>query len=276
MKTGNATPAGWQLEDNSADAYEEYLAKAFAPWAEGLLSLAGVQAGEGVLDVACGTGIVARRAASRVGPAGRIAGIDLNENMLAVARRVSAGVRPAIDWRQADAAALPFPASTFDVVCCEQAVQFLADPAGAVREMHRVLAPGGRAAASVCRAIEHSPVYLAMAESLERHVGPAASAVMRSPFSPWRVDQLRRLFADAGFSAVRVTIEIGALRYPSVEELLRREAASSPLAGPIAALGEQVRNALIGELTDAVRDYVDDDGVACGVETYVVLAYKAA
>src|SRR5262245_35065637 len=276
MDSEHATLEGWQLERSSADAYERYLAAAFAPWAQALVGLAAVAEGERVLDVACGTGIVARSAAPRVGPSGTVAGVDFNGEMLRVARAVSAGTRPAIDWRQANAASLPFPPASFDASFCEQALQFFTDPGAAVREMHRVLAPGGRAAVTVCRAIEHSPVYLALADALERFAGREAGAMMRSPFSSWTVARLRGLFTDAGFSTVHVTIDVGAIRYPSAAELLRREAASSPLAGPIGALSAERRRALIDELQVATRDYVDDNGVMCSVESYVVLAKKAA
>jgi ubiquinone/menaquinone biosynthesis C-methylase UbiE len=141
---------GWQLEGNSAEAYERYLATAFSPWADALTAAAELTAGDRVLDVACGTGIVARHAARRVGAGGTVVGLDVNEAMLAVARSVSAGCEPSIEWRQGDAAYLPFPDRQFDAVFSEQAVQFFPAPLEALREMRRVLAAEGRAAISVC------------------------------------------------------------------------------------------------------------------------------
>jgi ubiquinone/menaquinone biosynthesis C-methylase UbiE len=265
---------GWQLEGDSAEAYEQYLAAAFKPWAEDLIRLAGLKEGERVLDLACGTGIVARQAAPKVGARGKVVGLDVNEGMLRVARAVSAGVRPPIEWRQGNAGELPFPVGTFDVAFCEQAMQFFSDPVAALGEMRRVLAPGARVAVSVCRPIRYSPAYVAMADALARHVGPEAGAMMRSPFCSWTVDQFRGLFTEAGFRDVRVTIEVGALRYPSVEEFLRREAASSPLAGPIGALSASARNDLVRDLEAKLSDRVDDDGVMCAIETYVALAHE--
>jgi hypothetical protein len=95
--------------------------------------------------------------------------------------------------------------------------------------------------------------------------------MMRSPFCKWRLDELRDLFREAGFG-MQVRI-VGSLRYPSCGEFLRREAASSPLAGPVSALGDDLRNELIRELEDALSDHVDDDGVVCVVESYVALAH---
>ena len=274
MKIPTDLTEGWQLEGGGAEAYERYLASAFSPWARKLTELAEVGEGDRVLDVACGTGIVARHAAERAGAAGAIVGIDLNEDMLRVARSVSVAIRPEIEWRRGNATELPFPDEAFDVVCCEQAIQFFSDPVKALGEMRRVMAPGARAALSVCRPIEHSPAYVALAGLLDRQVSPQAGAMMRSPFCTWRLEELRGLFREAGFEGAQVRIEVGSLRYPSCREFLRREAASSPLAGPISALRDDVRNELIRELEVALSDHVDDDGVVCVIESYVAVAQR--
>jgi len=127
---------GWQLTGSSADAYEQLLVPAiFEPWAQGLVDLADPRLGEHVLDAACGTGVVARAAASRVGADGTVTGVDVNAGMLATAR----GSDAAIAWRHADVTALPFPDGTFDVVLCQQGFQFMADRDSAARELRREL-----------------------------------------------------------------------------------------------------------------------------------------
>ncbi len=166
----------------------------------------------------------------------------------------------------------PFDEKTFDAVCCEQGIQFFSEPGKALAEMRRVMTSSGRAAVSVCRPIVHAPAYVELARLLDRFVSPQAGAMMRSPFSTWTVDALRSLFQNAGFEDVRVRIEVGSLRYPSCQEFLRREAASSPLAGPIGSLSEDAREELIQHLEAALSDHVDDDGVVCVVESYVVVA----
>lgn len=274
MKVPTEVTEGWQLEGGGAEAYERYLASAFSPWARQLTELAEVREGDRVLDIACGTGIVARHAAERAGAAGTIVGLDLNEEMLRVARAVSAATRPAIEWWQGNATELPFPDEAFDVVCCEQGMQFFSDPVKALGEMRRVMARGARAAISVCRPIEYSPAYVALAGLLERYVSPQAGAMMRSPFCRWSLEDLRHLFLNAGFEGVRLRIEPGSLRYPSSREFLRREAASSPLAGPVSALAAGTRDELIRNLEVALSDHLDDDGVVCVVESYVALARR--
>jgi ubiquinone/menaquinone biosynthesis C-methylase UbiE len=259
---------GWQLQGPSAQAYEEYLATEFRPWAEALVRLADVREGDRVLDVACGTGIVARGAAAKVGARGKVVGVDLNEEMLGVARATS----PAIEWRRGSAMELPFPDESFDVALCQQGIQFFSEPVEALREMRRVLTPGGRAVLSVCRATDYCPTYAILATAIERYVGPEAGAMMRSPFSAWTIDTFRSLVLEAGFRNVRVKIEVSSLRYPSAAEFLRREAASSPLAGPIGGLSRFRRDELIEHLEASLADHRDDEGVVCPLETYVARA----
>jgi ubiquinone/menaquinone biosynthesis C-methylase UbiE len=266
---------GWQLEESSAEAYERYLVPLlFAPGAEYLIELAEPGMGERVLDVACGTGIVARRAAEWVGTDGRVVGLDMNEGMLGVARKASSDVRPAIEWQQGDAADMPFPDQAFDVVFCQQGLQFFPDRPAALGEMHRVLVPNGRLALSVLRSTEHNPGYRLLAEALERHVGPDAGAMMRSPFSSLSAEELRDLITGAGFREVRILLGIAPVRYPSVGKFVQWEGASSPLAGLIGALSYDVREALIGDLSQTLRTYADDDGIVFPAETYLAVAHR--
>lgn len=264
---------GWQVEQSASEAYEQYLVPPiFAPWADRLLEISDIHEGDRVLDVACGTGIVARHAASRVGTSGSVVGLDINEGMLAVAEETAADIQPSIEWRQGDATELPFSDERFDVVCCQQSLQFFDDPTAAVGEMRRVLTPGGRVALSVWRPLDYQPAYVVLADALERHIGDEAGAMMRSPFPEWDGDYLRTLASDAGFDNASITIEIGSVRYPSVEEFVRRETASSPLAEPIAAVEREVRDELIQEVENALHAYIDDEGIVAPMESHVVTA----
>ncbi len=265
----------WQIEGNAPEAYERYLVPAFfASWAEELVHRADIKEGEQILDAACGTGIVARTAALHNGNGSTISGIDVNEQMLSVARNVSSKLNVKIEWQQGDAAALPYPDRSFDVVFCQQGLQFVPDPSAVLREMYRVLAPGGRLALNVLRPLEHNPVYKPLSKALERHAGEEAGAMMRSPFPSWSIEQLRDLITDAKFEKVNITSVIKQVRFPSAEEFLRQEASSSPLAGPIAELDIDSRQALLSELEESLRDYTDDEGVVFPMETFIAVGYK--
>ena len=267
--------AGWQVEQSASEAYEQYLVPPmFAPWADRMLETSGVNEGDRVLDVACGTGIVARRAASRVSESGSVVGLDINERMLAVAAEITADLHYSIEWRQGEATELPFSDERFDVVCCQQALQFFDDPGAPVREMRRVLKPGGRAVLSVWRPLDYQPAYMVLADALEEYISDEAGTMMRSPFPAWDGKKLRTLAQDAGFDDVSVTTEIGSVRYPSVEEFVRREAASSPLAESITAVKREVRDELVGEIKDALQTYLDDEGIVSPMESYVVIAER--
>lgn len=163
----------WQLTASSSESYGRYqVPSVFAPLARLFLQRIAPRSGDRVLDVACGTGVVARQAATMVGPEGSIVGVDLNANMLDVARAHSHVDGAPVEWKHGDAAALPCPDADFDVVLCQQGLQFFPDRAGALREMYRVLKPGGRVGMAVWCSIDTSPGHVAIAEALRRHRHP--------------------------------------------------------------------------------------------------------
>lgn len=275
MSKHTSQSAGWQVEQSASEAYEQYLVPPiFASWADRLTETGEIHEGDRVLDVACGTGIVARCAASEVGSSGAVIGLDINEGMLAVAEETAANSQPSIEWRQGDATELPFSDEGFDVVYCQQALQFFDDPVAAIGEIHRILAPDGRVALSVWRPLDYQPAYVVLADALEQHIGDEVGEMMRSPFPAWDGEALRTLVQSAGFDEVSITIEIGSVRYPSIPEFIRREAASSPLAEPISAVEREVRDELIHEVEDALHTYSDDEGIVSPMESYVVTADK--
>jgi SAM-dependent methyltransferase len=261
----------FQVAGNAAWAYEELLVPAFfAACAEQLLDLATPRPGERVLDLACGTGVVARRARPAVGSSGNVVAVDLNESMLEVARDVD----PEIDWRQGDAAAIPLPDGSVDLVCCQHGLQFCADQPQVLREMHRVLAPGGRAALATWRELDQHPVFERLVESLGRHVGAEAASMMRGPFAGPARSELRALATGAGFRDCRVRIGVVVARFDSTLEFLRHEVASTPLAQPVGDLDDDRRAALINDVEYALADFVDDDGLVVVLPTWLAIASR--
>jgi ubiquinone/menaquinone biosynthesis C-methylase UbiE len=183
---------------NFAEMYERHLVgPIFRPWAAALLERIALPVDGRVLDVACGTGIVARLARERLGAGAVIVGVDKSPLMLATAREID----PGIEWREGDALALPVPeGEQFDVALCHQGVQFFPDRLAGVREMRRVLAEGGHVGIGVWRPLDENGVFATLGRIAERFVGPIHD--MRHSFGD--ADSLRQLLIDAGFEHVRV------------------------------------------------------------------------
>jgi ubiquinone/menaquinone biosynthesis C-methylase UbiE len=263
-------PSGWQLGSVSvAEACERYMMSAFGnAWGQDLVEIAAPGTGQRVLDLACGTGAVARAAAARVGATGHVVGLDLNPAMLAMAQRDG----PPIEWREGNATALPFAEATFDLVCCHQGLQFFPDRTAALRDMRRVLVPGGRLALGVWRRLEHQPFYTALTDALERYVSVQAAASLRAAFTLGDALELRALIAHAGFHEIHMRIRSRLTRWPSLEDYVFGYLAGSPMAPAVAALDDTARNAMLGHITTVLASYVDDDGLAAPWESHVVTA----
>jgi ubiquinone/menaquinone biosynthesis C-methylase UbiE len=265
--------SGWQLSGNAPEAYERYIIPAFmGEWAQDLIQTAALRTSERVLDLACGTGVVARSAAPVVGQTGQVVGMDVNESMLAMARMVPPPSGTAITWQHGDAAALPVPDAAFDVVLCQQGLQYFAQRAAALREIARVLAPGGRLALSVWRPLERQPFFVALVAALETHLSAEVAAPLRAAFTLGDAEELRELVTAAGFRAPHLRLVVKQMRYPSLAEYLPGWVAASPMAGAVAALDDARRTLLFEGLQTALRPYVDDTGLAVPMECHVLVA----
>jgi ubiquinone/menaquinone biosynthesis C-methylase UbiE len=269
------TPAGWQLDEARARDYERFLVAAVLDgWAADLVDLVAPAAGERVLDVGCGTGVVARHAAARVGPTGAVTGVDRNRGMLTVARELGADAQPPISWLEGDATDLPVAAVSIDVAVCQQALQFIADPAAALAELRRVTVPGGRVGLATCRSLAHQPGYAALIGAVARHLGDEVAGVLASVYALGDPDEVGRLVAAAGFADVHRRIELTTFRVPSAEALLTAETSSSPV-GPVADLLDRpAYAALVADVETALAPHTDDEGIVFPFETLVVTARR--
>jgi ubiquinone/menaquinone biosynthesis C-methylase UbiE len=267
--------AQWQVAGNAPEVYERELVPAvFGPWAPLVVDVADLEPGERVLDVACGTGVVARVAAASVGERGAVVAADLNPGMLDVARSLRAPRGAKVEWRQADAAALPFAEQTFDAVLCQLGLQLFADRAAALREMFRVLCPGGRVVVMVWRPIERSPGFAALAAALERHIGSDAASIMRAPFSLGDAEELGSLVAAAGFKELDLRAEIGAVRFASAERFVSSYVAGSPLAGAVAAAPPGARDALLADVLAKLEEFVGSNALEFPIEAHLARARR--
>jgi SAM-dependent methyltransferase len=172
-----------------------------------VVDLAAPRGGERVLDLACGTGIVARTVAPIVGAAGSVVGIDVLPPMLAVARSVPAPDGASIEWREGDATALDLSDSSFDLVICQQGLQFFPDREATASEVLRVLAPGGRFVAAVWQGIDRQPFWEAFTEVEAANLAPLGLTRddVTLPFSWGDPDALRRLLTEAGFDPIELS-----------------------------------------------------------------------
>jgi ubiquinone/menaquinone biosynthesis C-methylase UbiE len=175
-----------------------------AIWAADLVDRLAVRPGERMLDLACGTGVVARMAAERAGSTGQIAALDIIPGMLAVARLLPPVKGAPIEWLEGSALALPFPDATYDLVLCQLGLQFFPDRPGALREISRVLVAGGRVGLNVFGLIEHNPATHALANALDRRLGPGKSVIKRAEHSLADTQTLRTLVSRGGFRDVTI------------------------------------------------------------------------
>ena len=264
METASET---FKISAAAAELYEsQFVPALFAEWAPRLTALAGVAPGQAVLDVACGTGIVARTVADAQRGRGRVVGLDLNEAMLDVARRV----RPEIEWRQGDAASLPFADGSFDVALCQMAFMFFPDRPRVLREMARVVMTGGTVAFSVPSRLDAQPAYAPFVEMAARHAGPEALSLLGAYFASGDLDELRRLVDAAGLQLAGTRTHMGKVRCPSIDAFVATEVESTPLRERIS---DEVYARIREEARALLQPYTTPDGAAeIPLEGHVIAA----
>lgn len=247
-----------QSQIDAANAYEALFVPAlFAQWAQRVADAAHLRPGQRVLDVACGTGVVAREVASRVGSAGHAAGIDASPGMIAVARRLA----PAVEYREGTAESLPFPDRSFDAVVSQFALMFFGDRRKALQEMLRVLAPGGRLVVAVWDSLESMPAFALEVVLLERMAGRPAADALRAPFVLGNRNDLATLFKDAGMASAEITTERGTARFPGIRVMVEADLRGwLPLMGVI--LTEDQIGHILREAEQALGSYATADGRA--------------
>jgi ubiquinone/menaquinone biosynthesis C-methylase UbiE len=233
--------------------YERFFVPAIGrPMATDLIDLAALQPGERVLDVACGTGIVARLAREKIGAGATLAGLDPDPGMLAVAGEVAAGT--GIEWHPSSAESMPLSDASFDVVLSQMGLQFVPDKAAAVKEIARVLAPGGRVALNV---VGPRPGLMSvLADALATHVSSQSSKFVDVVFSLHDTGRIESLLANAGLRDVTVTSRIKTLELPPPADFLWQYIQSTPLRGVVAQVGADARAALQDEVLREWRAFM--------------------
>jgi ubiquinone/menaquinone biosynthesis C-methylase UbiE len=242
-----------QVNTSAAEIYEEFFIPAiFQEWAVKVADEAGISAGQKVLDVACGTGVLTREVLKRVGTDGAVFGLDINEGMLAVAKAKS----PEIEWRESAAESIPFEDESFDAVVSQFGLMFFVDKVAAIREMLRVLKSGGQMTVAVWDSLENAVGYKKVVDLLNRLFGKEVASALRSPYSLGDVAKLRTLFEKAGIVGAEIKNFDGKARFPSIESWMFTDVKGWTLAD---VLDETQYQLLLQEAEQELQPFLTDD-----------------
>ena len=267
------TNTKWQLSGTAAELYENYLVPTiFIPWAQELLVRARPQVGNDILDVACGTGIVARMAKGRVGDQGRVVGVDLNGGMLEVARAISLAANANVEWIESDVGNVPLADDSFDIAFCQQGLQFFPDKIGALGEIRRLLRPSGRCIVCVAQELEKNPLMRSQVEAITKHINAGAAGAIRAVCVLSDGDEIKNLFIAAGYSNVHVETVSLTLNHDNGAEFVTNGIASTPIAGMISDWSDDARNALVSDILAGFGDYYDGQALRFPHVSSVVIA----
>ena len=253
-----------------AEIYDALFVPAlFRQWGPVVAGEAQLGRGDRVIDVACGTGVLALAALDHVGPEGEVVGLDPNADMLDVARRKS----KRIAWREGRAEKIPCPDASFDAAVSQFGLMFFEGRAAGLREMMRVVKPGGRLCVAVCGSLDQSPGYAVVADTLERLFGDAVADAFRAPFVLGDVGLLRTLCADAGLERANVTRHSGTVRFASIESLISTERACVWTLGGL--LDEEQFGRLLESSKQVLRPFETANGdVSFEMPALVITATK--
>jgi ubiquinone/menaquinone biosynthesis C-methylase UbiE len=262
-----------QAGPNAPQLYERETVHTLGrPLAELMFAHVALQAGDRDLDAACGTGIVTRVAAQRFRHLAHLVGVDLNPGMLDVARSHTPTTGVPVEWQQGDLRALPFPEGRFEVVLCQQGLQFVPDPGVALREMRQVLVPGGCLAFTVFSEI---PAYhAALADALARHVSAAAATSCLSRYTLQKATMLQTLVDAAGFGAITIRVLEVQRRMPAAAASVVEAMAWAPYARDVAVVEEARRHAIGQEVSVALQAYRDGDEAVIPHRSHLVQAQR--
>ncbi len=243
----------YQLVSGAAAIYERQKVNAiFRPLAEATLAGLSVSRSDSVLDVACGTGIVARVIRERIDPVLPVTGVDLNPGMIETAIDLTRDAADAYQWHVADISGMPFPDGVFTLAICQQGLQFFPDEMIALREIRRVLRFGGQVVLTVWAG--PSRFFIALAEAIARHVSQEGATRSLAPFAYKKLDAIPKLLASAGFDDVCVSEVTIDRRIVSPTDAIPREIMGNPVGPEVEACGSEAMSAII---SDVMADCAD-------------------
>ena len=220
VEVDNLQTAATRDEIEAASYYEEKFVPAlFQHWAPVIVNAVGVESGDRVLDVACGTGVVTRNIIELIGDGPVLSALDISAGMIEVARTFA----PQVDWRVGNAIDLPYADNSFDRVVCQYGLMFFPDRVKALKEMRRVLKPGGRLAVSVWNTLENNPVIAGKVKILQDMVGSEAASALSMPFCLGELAPLEQMAEAAGIQRFEVQTQAGEACFTDLREFVDGE-----------------------------------------------------
>lgn len=259
---------GWDL---AADDYETLWQAQLAPAQTRLLDQVALQAGEHVLDVACGTGLVTLRAAQHVGPQGHVIGADLSERMVqAAARRSRAGGQHHVRFERMDAEQLALPDASLDAALCAFGLMYLPEPEQALKELLRVLRPAGRLGLAVWGERERCG-WSALFPIVDAEVSTEVCPLF---FRLGLADALARLCGEAGATGLQTERIATTLHYADGDEACRAAFAGGPVALAWSRFGDAARARACARYLDALARWRCGAGYAVPAEFVLVTGRK--
>jgi len=265
----------WQLATEAAARYQEILVPAIlGPFAEALVDWVTFESDDFVVDVGCGSGAAARAAAGKLGEAGRLTGVDINEAMLSVAGGLPVVAGAPVSWEQGDANALPMDDETVSVVLCAQVLQFTPGRAAALAEMHRVLKPGGTANISLWCDIDANPYFEALVNAMAQHVDETTAGGLGAAFGWTDRTDISQTVHAAGFSPVEIEVVEVALDLPPLDEFVPRHVSATPMSTGYNAASTDAQAAVIETMRDQLTDHVTENGVTVPFRSWLVRGVK--
>lgn len=249
-----SAPDEMGLTPEAAQGYEQFFVPAiFDQWPPRIIEAAAIEEGDNVLEVGCGTGVLAREVIKQVGEGGSVTGLDLSESMLGVAREIC----PAVDFRQGNAMELPFEDETYDVVIASFVLMFVPEPATAIRELWRVLKPNGRFVVAVWEALDQNPVYSGLVDIARLRIDDAAGSSLAWPFALGEDGELAEICRSAGVDNADIGTRDGRAKFPSLEGFIRTEIQAWVLADSV---DDEALNAVVADSQEKFANYCDGDG----------------
>jgi len=246
-----------QFTGTAAENYQrDFVPLIATPVSRELLRVADLQPGERVVDVACGTGLITRLAAGQVSADGSVTGVDIAPDMIDVAKQVPAPDGAAIQWRVADAAALPIADASVDVVLCQMGLMFMEDRAAAIAEMARVLVPSGRVVINTPGRIQ--PLFAILEQSIVDHISPALGGFVGAVFSMHDPEAVAVLLCGGGLREVSARVATAALRLPAPAEFLWQYINLTPMAALVQQSSQPAKAAMEKQFVAGVQRHVVD------------------